>query len=251
MTPISAILIVALVAALLFSLAPGLDLWVAGEFYRPGAGFWLSDIPALMRLRLILWDTGLVVFFAALIGLAVNLSLRARREVRPGFWLRGVLTMLLGPGVVVNLYLKEYWGRARPVQITEFGGAAHFTPALRMTDQCLRNCSFASGEGSLAVAAALVLYWLVSPLCNPVQQRVLLVVCITYAVLTAGMRVLFGGHFLSDVIFAALISSGIWLLLGMVPGLGANSRPDRQAMFNDYQTATGILRRKFQFRNRR
>lgn len=239
-----ALLILAIAATLSFSLAPQLDLWTSGFFYRPEDGFWIARVPSLVRLRLMLWDSGLVIFGVALLGLLANVSLGARREVSPGFWLRGVLTMLLGPGLVVNLYLKEHWGRARPVAISDFGGTARFTPALDMTDQCARNCSFVSGEGSLAVAAALTLYWIASPLCSPVQGRILMAAVAFYAALAAGLRVAFGGHFLSDIAFATLISAGIWILLGMVPGMGAASRPERQSMVNDYQTTIGILRRR-------
>ena len=53
-----------------------------------------------------------------------------------------------GPGLVVNGVLKAFWGRARPSQILEFGGAAQFTPPVQIADQCARNCSFVSGEAS-------------------------------------------------------------------------------------------------------
>ncbi|QLQ19882.1 MAG: phosphatase PAP2 family protein [Exiguobacterium profundum] len=58
----------------------------------------------------------------------------------------------LGTGVLVHGLLKAYWGRARPAQVTEFGGIAAFTPPWLISQECTRNCSFVSGEVSGAVA---------------------------------------------------------------------------------------------------
>ena len=44
-------------------------------------------------------------------------------------WLFLFLGLLVGPGLVVNGILKDHWGRARPAEIIEFGGTAHFSPA--------------------------------------------------------------------------------------------------------------------------
>ena len=38
------------------------------------------------------------------------------------------LTLTLGSGVIVNLVLKDHWGRPRPVQSKEFGGPLPFRP---------------------------------------------------------------------------------------------------------------------------
>ena len=63
-------------------------------------------------------------------------------------WLFLLLTLIIGPGLITNTLLKDNWGRARPHQITEFGGRAQFTPAFVITNQCVRNCSFTSGDSS-------------------------------------------------------------------------------------------------------
>ena len=39
-----------------------------------------------------------------------------------------VLTVLLGPGLVVNSVLKPYWGRPRPRQVAMFGGVQAYHP---------------------------------------------------------------------------------------------------------------------------
>ena len=32
------------------------------------------------------------------------------------------LSLIVGPGILVNLILKDHWGRPRPVHVTMFGG---------------------------------------------------------------------------------------------------------------------------------
>ena len=37
-----------------------------------------------------------------------------------------ILSYALGPGLLVNVALKDNWGRPRPGHITQFGGDKHF-----------------------------------------------------------------------------------------------------------------------------
>lgn len=39
-----------------------------------------------------------------------------------------LLTFIVGSGIITNVLLKEYWGRPRPKQVTEFGGTQEFRP---------------------------------------------------------------------------------------------------------------------------
>ena len=57
-----------------------------------------------------------------------------------------VIAGILGPGAMVNLGFKEHWQRARPYQVTDFGGDKQFTRAAVIADQCDNNCSFVSGH---------------------------------------------------------------------------------------------------------
>ncbi len=110
------------------------------------------------------------------------------------------LSLIIGPGLLVNTLFKDNWGRARPHQILEFGGSAHFTPAAVLADQCTRNCSFPSGHGALA-------FWLMAvALVVPARWRVLaMTIAVIIGFLVGAMRIAQGGHFLSDVVAAALI----------------------------------------------
>ena len=112
-----------------------------------------------------------------------------------------LVSLLLGPYVLVNLLIKEFSGRPRPYQTDIFGGDMVFMPAGSFGGECARNCSFVSGEG----AAAGWLFCLI--LLLPSRNRLLLVPLILFGSLfTPALRVAFGGHYLSDVILGWLSS---------------------------------------------
>ncbi len=111
------------------------------------------------------------------------------------------LSMVLAPGLIVNLIFKTFWGRARPVDLQIFGGDKEFSMPFEIADQCNLDCSFMSGHTSVA-------FWmLVLVLASNVKKKQnLFVVVFFIAALVALMRVAQGKHFLSDVVAAATIT---------------------------------------------
>lgn len=198
-----ATLFAAALTAAIFSIWPGLDLVVAGWFRVDGAFFGASGWARAYRL--VFWYGP----FAALIyGVAAAVSRRARRPLPGAGWFnaRGLgfmaLSLLLGPGLLVNVGLKDHWHRPRPVQVTQFGGSMQFRPIWRGDGACATNCSFVSGE--VATDA-----WLLAPasLAPPPFRAPAFAAAIVATVLTALGRMAFGGHFLSDCLLAALFSA--------------------------------------------
>lgn len=115
-----------------------------------------------------------------------------------------LLSLALGPGLVVNVVLKDHWGRPRPSTIQEFGGSNTYVPPMIPSKQCDDNCSFASGHGALGfwpVALAL--------LARGRWRRPALAAALAFGVTVGLVRIAQGGHFLSDVVAAALITMGI------------------------------------------
>ena len=185
--------------AVLFVAFPQLDLAASGLFYR-GNGQWAlnrEDLWLLIPYRgLPRLGQGLLVVLLALWLLSfwprLN-KLRARR-VAIGFLLAGAL---LGPILVVDATLKEHSGRTRPVNIEQFGGTRQFTPAFIPADQCDKNCSFVSGH--VATASFIMAFgWLGAP----AIRRRWLIASLACGGLFALVRMVPGGHFLSDTIFA-------------------------------------------------
>lgn len=196
--PIKAAVAVTVMISLYLAINPGIDREVSAVFYANGAGFPATDDPALRLLRLL----GRIVTGAVAAGLLVILagkmldSLAWRRVTWPVWWfLTGSLA--LGPGIVVNGILKELWGRARPLQTDDFGGAFAFTPPWFPASSCASNCSFVSGEASAAIfliAFAFVV--------SPAWRGAVAAIAICWAALISLNRIAFGAHYLSDVLIA-------------------------------------------------
>jgi lipid A 4'-phosphatase len=195
--------------SLLFLLAPGLDLAVSALFYEPGSGFLHGRIAALEALR----GAGRLVEVAFAIAVTAPLALKLLLPGRPLLLppratLFVLLSFLLGPGLLVNGILKEYWGRARPREILEFGGGANFSPVWWISDQCEGNCSFVSGEAASA-------FWLVALafIVPRAWRRVALAATLAFAALISFTRIAMGGHFLSDVLLAWMLTLLVMVLV--------------------------------------
>jgi lipid A 4'-phosphatase len=113
-----------------------------------------------------------------------------------------VVAGILGPGAVVNLGFKDHWQRARPYQVTEFGGVKQFSRAAVMTDQCNSNCSFVSGH----VACG---FFFTSLMLIQRKRKVAWAIAGSVAGLAIGFaRMSDMAHWLSDVLWAYPITLG-------------------------------------------
>lgn len=119
-------------------------------------------------------------------------------------------SLVLCSVLIVNVWLKSFSGRPRPVRTDLFGGDMPFVPAGEFTDHCISNCSFVSGESSGA-------FWLIclAALLPRRWRPAALAVTGAVAVWVAGLRVAFGAHYLSDVAIAGLLSLATFSLLAM------------------------------------
>ncbi|WP_316355119.1 phosphatase PAP2 family protein [Candidatus Trichorickettsia mobilis] len=117
-----------------------------------------------------------------------------------------IITVAIGPGLMVNQILKNEIGRARPAQITEFGGSKNFTAAAIIANQCHHNCSFPSGHAAMAYYCTILAY--VTSLFSNKNKKYFTIIYISallFGTLTGLSRILMGGHFLSDVIASCFI----------------------------------------------
>ena len=208
-----------LVAIVVFAAFPQLDLQTSAYFGDHFSGFSLRPSPLLEAVRqaFILLTNG-----AILILLACWVALRLRPFCitnRPnlcriaGF---SALTYLLIPGVVVNGLIKPLWGRVRPYNIVEFGGSLGFTSPFEIGGQCTRTCSFVSGETSaLFTCATLALLFIVPALARAWRRPAALAI-FGLAIFGSTLRIAVGAHFLSDVVFSALLSSALVLVFALL-----------------------------------
>jgi lipid A 4'-phosphatase len=192
--------LIGVAAAVIFVGWPDLDLAVARLFYVEPRHFLFnqSTLATILRLgfRLVTWTT------AALAVIGIILVLAKRRHLLGlGLpqWVFLALVLITGPGLIANTLLKDNWARPRPIQVVEFGGPDRFTPVLERSGSCERNCSFVSGEASATFAIGFAIAMLAR------RRRAALMAAAVAAGSIAGLiRMGEGGHFLSDVIFAAV-----------------------------------------------
>jgi lipid A 4'-phosphatase len=121
-------------------------------------------------------------------------------------------TMALGPGLLVNVLLKDHWGRPRPIDVTQFGGSEHFVAWWDPRGDCPANCAFVSGD----VAGA---FWTIAPaaLAPPQWRAVAYGAAFALGTGMAVIRMMAGAHFPSDVIFAGVFTFLIiWLAYAII-----------------------------------
>jgi len=175
-----------------------LDIALERYFYSPGKGWFLSVNP--------FWDfiykfgifPGYIFAFASLIMISVSYwNVKYLKFRKAAFML--VFTLVLGPGLLINLGFKDHWGRPRPRDIVEFDGKEQFVCVCVKGDSP-EGKSFPCGHCSMG-------FYLAVPFLLLRKRRKLL----AYGFLVAGIfygcsigvaRMIAGGHFASDTIWA-------------------------------------------------
>jgi lipid A 4'-phosphatase len=212
-TGLAIALVIAIVVGVLFGIYPRLDIDISALFYNRQANLfvvnaqpWVNNSRAAAR-----WLITLIVAPAclAIIGKLIMPKRRMLIGGRAALFL--ALTLALGPGVLTNVILKDHWGRARPIDITELGGAYHFTAWWDPRGDCPDNCSFIAGEPSGA-------FWTLAPaaLAPPQWRLVAYGGALTFSAAVGLLRIAAGGHFFSDVIFAGVFT---FLLIWVTHGI--------------------------------
>ncbi|WP_411827184.1 phosphatase PAP2 family protein [Luteolibacter sp. AS25] len=190
------------------------DLAVARSFFDTAEGWKFAHHPALRTVY------NLGVLPAILVGIgALGVLLAGIGQERLVKYRKVsaylVLCLALGAGVVTNLVLKNNWGRPRPSQLAEFGGSFSFEPVVWM-DFASSGKSFPCGHATMGFfffAVALVL---------PAAWKWRRYAVGGFGFLLGGAlgfaRIAQGGHFLSDVIWAAAV---MWFVsLGLFHAMG-------------------------------
>ncbi len=210
-------LVIAAVNGLALGLFPDLELSVSRHFHdvvdAGGNTFaWRIDPPLMMARDIGLW-VGTAIIIPVLAALAIKLILPTRKLLIPG---RAIVflvaTLALGPGLLVNVVLKDHWGRSRPIDVTQLGGTEHYVRWWDPRGDCPNNCSFVSGD----VAGA---FWTLAPAALvPAPWRALAYgAALALGTGMAALRVMAGGHFLSDVVFAGVFTFlVIWLAHALI-----------------------------------
>jgi len=183
-----------------FAIWPGIDLTGARYFFHQGGFFGRNDLGRLGRDFFRVTPFVVLAAYAAL-WFARRMGRRVRWAPSGRTVIFLIVTMMVGPGLIVNLGLKDHWHRPRPIQTQDFNGPNPFTPWYDMHGGCQKNCSFVSGEASTG-------FWMVAPasVLPPPWRGPALLAAFAFGFGASLLRLAFGGHYLSDVLLGGLLT---------------------------------------------
>ena len=214
-----------LACVLLFLVWPELDLIVTRYFFDPLN----QEFPAnaLPWVKWVYDDTPVINQWLGLLMLSALLlqwirpgwpGLRARRSMCA--WL---LVVCIGLGFTVDWVLKDHFGRPHPYQTHVFTGDQDFVPAFHYRPLCEVNCSFVSGH------AAGGFVWMAWGMWGWRRRRqAWLLAGVAAGSFIGAVRVMQGGHFLSDVVFSGWV---IWLSMQAIRAVWLRLRRRRLQQF--------------------
>ncbi len=177
------------------------DVPLSQMFYRAGVGFTWSADGLLEFVRATIPDLVIGTFAACLLlWIASLLNPRLPWRVTTPQISFLATTLIVGPGLIIETLLKPNWGRARPKDISAFGGEAAYTPPWQMAHECDHNCSFVSGHAAIA-------FWMTAYafLLPPRWRTAGLLAGLLFGFAIGAVRIVQGAHFFTDVVAAGLI----------------------------------------------
>jgi len=198
------IVIFTILISLVFVIFNQIDISTSARYYTGGAGFTFNDTELAALLKNVVRPTFKLATILSLLFvllLAFLMPQAMKNMQRHALFLFTCLA--LGPALMVEGVLKNVFGRARPQDITEFGGDLIFSPAWIISGECSRNCSFVSGDVSgVAILMAI-------PLIVTRFRLALTIPILALTGLTMAYRVMAGKHFLSDAVISACLTIGL------------------------------------------
>ncbi len=189
-----------LISSLFLTIGPTLDIYISSLFYYGNSQFLLQSYDIVSKIFRE-WLLPFLIIYILI--LPILGSIFKVEKIFFGYkfstneifliWLSQVIVVL----VFVNLILKNLWGRSRPGDITQLGGKEVFTPWYEFGNACNVNCSFVSGDASVGFSI-IILYF--------ITKNILFVYfSLIFGFLLGFIRIIAGGHFLSDILLAGLL----------------------------------------------
>ena len=195
---LSIVLLILLIGTYIFR-TTDLDLQIQRAFYSETEGWYQHDLPLFK----FLYHWGnipailLVILALNILGISFKYhKLKIYRKIS----LFIVLSMLIGPGLIVNTIFKDHWGRPRPRHIEEFGGREEHLPLWTKGVSGTGN-SFPCGHASMGYFFFVIFFILRKK--RKFLAWLSLIFALSFGTLIGVARIAQGGHFASDVLWTA------------------------------------------------
>tara|TARA_Y100001970_G_scaffold244784_1_gene311273 strand:- start:26527 stop:27855 length:1329 start_codon:yes stop_codon:yes gene_type:complete len=196
--------IVFIIIGIFITVGHDFDIFFSSLFYYGNSQFFLQSYDALSIIFRDIFLPFLIFYLLVLPIIAYFLPIN-KLYMGHSFLLKElvfvVLTSLTALVLVVNIILKNLWGRTRPNDISQFEGIDAFSPWYKFGDVCVSNCSFVSGDAS--VGFALIMFYFITKKVFYVYLSVACGLCLGV------IRIIAGGHFLSDVVFSQIVVTAV------------------------------------------
>lgn len=179
-----------------------LDIAFSNIFYAPDTG-WIffnnkivNDLYKYGTLPAIIFS----LFF--IIVLVFNKYFKEKENLRK-IAIVFLITLIFAPGIIINVILKNYSGRPRPREITQFNGKWEYRKVLQI-GQPGRGYSFPCGHCSMGFIFCSIYFILKNK--KKFLAHIALWGGLIYGTVMGLARIAQGAHFLSDVIWAGAIT---------------------------------------------
>ena len=203
------LIVLSLISTIPFWLYP-IDITVANLFFVDDHSLGSWPLERFSIFRFLFWLAPWLTVFLGLVGLSVLsigiLMTKGKRLRLYGMFI--FISVVVGPGLVVNALFKDNWDRPRPRAVQIFGGEEQYVPPL-MPGQ--KGNSFPCGHCSVAFSIAI--FYLIWRRRYPKRAVFALSISIVLGALMGITRIAAGGHFLSDVLWSAVLTWFVLILL--------------------------------------
>jgi lipid A 4'-phosphatase len=184
-------------------LSPIIDNSVAELSYNSKSGSFYGEnsLPVKVIYHLVPWLTGFMIIFPIswLVWSKIKHDEKQLQQAKR-FSIIILLSLALGPGLLVNTIFKGNWGRARPYQVLRDGKI--FTPVWQANLQQKNQRSFSSGHASIG-------FFLGIPLLALGRRRSAVLASLAGGAVVGCVRILQGGHYVTDVLFSGAF---VWVV---------------------------------------
>lgn len=196
----------AIITSIIFiRFSPIVDQYVAALPYTPDTRVFYGELALWCKIvYLAVPLLTILMVLVPIVWLFISRHDKAKRNVVIKFSLIFYLTLILGPGLVVNAVFKDHWGRPRPYQVLRDGKTYSPFWVPHFTEKA--DNSFPGGHASIG-------FFIGVPLLALGRRKSAIAASIFGGTLVGCVRILQGGHYLSDVIFSGIF---VWLIAFLV-----------------------------------
>lgn len=198
-------LLIAIVAAIFVAFSPELDQYIAALSYTETTRMFYGE--QALWCKVIYYSVPVItvaLVLTPLVWLFISRHDSQKCKIIVKFGLMTYLALSLGPGLVVNVMFKDHWGRPRPYQVLRDG--KKYSPFWQPHFSEKKDNSFPGGHASIG-------FFLGIPFLALGRKKAAITFSLIGGMIVGTVRILQGGHYLSDVLFAGIF---VWVVAKVV-----------------------------------